>query len=233
MKRELQVAALLACAVLVAGALMLLQIRDMTFVAEWFVASFLFGVFVFLQFWQRRELNRPALSSPLYPTLGWANRITLVRGVLIAACGGFLWPDGTDMATAWICAPLYTVAAILDRVDGFIARRRGKATLLGAELDTVVDALGMLVVPLLAVSIGKIHWSYLLVSAAYYLFQFGLYWRRQNGQAVYPLVPNNLRRARGLSDGFYCRCPVAAFPCPNDTRDWHCLHGAGAGWFCR
>jgi CDP-diacylglycerol--glycerol-3-phosphate 3-phosphatidyltransferase len=75
--------------------------------------------------------------------------------------------------------------------------------LLGTELDTAVDALGLLVVPLLAVDLGKIHWSYLLVSVAYYLFQLGLYWRRQHGKPVYPLVPHNLRRVlAGFQMGF-------------------------------
>lgn len=203
MKRELQLAALLASVVLLAGALALLQIHSQIFAAQWFVFSSLLTSFILLQCWQRRALNRAAVGSPLYPTLGWANRITLLRGVLIAACGGFLWADAPGIATAWICAPLYTVAAILDRVDGFVARRSGRTTLLGTEFDTVVDALGLLVVPLLAVGLDKIHWSYLLVSAAYYLFQLGLYWRRQHGKAVYPLVPNNLRRAlAGFQMGF-------------------------------
>src|SRR5688572_20417391 len=92
MKRELQLAALLACAALLAGAILLGLVEGFTFAAEWFITSCLLASFVWLQCWRRRALNRPAASTVLYPTLGWANRITLFRGVLIAACGGFLVP---------------------------------------------------------------------------------------------------------------------------------------------
>jgi CDP-diacylglycerol---glycerol-3-phosphate 3-phosphatidyltransferase len=203
MKRELQLAALLACALLSVAAFILLQTQGKKFAAGWLLVSFLLGSFVWLQCWRRHELNRAAIDSPLHTSLGWANRITLVRGVLIAACGGFLWREPTALAIGWICGPLYALAAILDRVDGLVARRSNRTTLLGTELDTVVDALGLLVAPLLAISLGKIHWSYLLVSAAYYFFQLGLYSRRRRGLAVYPLLPNKLRRTfAGFQMGF-------------------------------
>ncbi len=203
MKYELQLAALLACAALLVGAILLALAEGFTFAGEWFITSCMFAGFVWLQCWRRRALNRPTSNAVLYPTLGWANRITLFRGVLIAACGGFLLPASTVLAVGWIGGPLYSIAAILDRVDGYVARRSGQTTLLGIEFDTVVDALGMIVAPLLALSLGKIHWTYLLVSVAYYLFQLGLYWRRSQGLPVYPLIPNKLRRAlAGFQMGF-------------------------------
>lgn len=203
MKRELQLAALLAGAVLLAGAIAIQRIEGFGFAAAWFVTSLLFASFVWLQCWRRRALNRAAPHTVLYSTLGWANRITLLRGLLIAACGGFLLLEPTMLAVGWICAPLYTAAAILDRVDGYIARRSSQTTMLGTEFDTVVDALGLLVAPLLALSLGKIHWSYLLVSLAYYLFQFGLHWRKHRGLPVYPLLPSKLRRVlAGFQMGF-------------------------------
>ncbi|MES2625791.1 MAG: CDP-alcohol phosphatidyltransferase family protein [Pseudomonadota bacterium] len=203
MKRELQLAALVDGALLLVGAFVLLQDEGPVFASKWLLLTSILVCFVWLQCWRRRELNRADLNSPVYPVLGWANHITLGRGALIAACGGFLWPAATTLAVGWICAPLYTVAAILDRVDGFVARRSGRTTLLGTELDTVVDALGLLVAPLLAISLGKIHWSYLLVSAAYYLFQFGLYWRERHGHPTFPLAPSKLRRVlAGFQMGF-------------------------------
>jgi CDP-diacylglycerol--glycerol-3-phosphate 3-phosphatidyltransferase len=203
MKRELQLAALLACAALLAGAILLALVEGGIFAAQWFVGSGLLTAFVWLQCWRRRALNRAASGTALYSTLGWANRLTLVRGVLIAACGGFLLPGASVVDIGWICAPLYSIAAILDRLDGYVARRNHQTTLLGIEFDTVVDALGMLVAPLLAWSLGKIHWTYLCVSAAYYVFQLGLYWRRRQGLAIYPLAPSKLRRAlAGFQMGF-------------------------------
>lgn len=146
---------------------------------------------------KRLHLNRRDALSALYPDLGWANRMTLGRGWLIAAAGGFLViPDVLDEFTVlvWITAGAYSVAAIFDRVDGFIARKSQRSSLLGAELDTVFDALGLMVAPLLALQLGKIHVSYLLVSVAYYLFVLGLQWRERHHKPVYPLAPSKLRR---------------------------------------
>jgi CDP-diacylglycerol--glycerol-3-phosphate 3-phosphatidyltransferase len=81
---------------------------------------------------------------------------------------------------------------------------------MGASLDTVFDALGLVVAPLLAVLYAKVHWSYLLVSVAYYLFQTGVYWRRRHGRVVYPLPPNILRRTlAGFQMGYVA---VALWP---------------------
>ena len=66
---------------------------------------------------------------------------------------------------------------------------------LGNELDTVSDALGMAVAAGLAWSYGQVHWSYLLMGAAYYLFHAGLSVRRMRGLPIYPLPPAMHRRA--------------------------------------
>lgn len=160
---------------------------------QWLLQSQLLWVVVWVQAWRRRHLNH-ADNSPLFPDLGLANRLTLLRGGLIAATGGFLFQPQFAGLGGWVPALLYSVAAILDRVDGYVARSSRRQTLFGSELDTRFDALGLLVAPLLAVAYARIHWSYLAVSAAYYLFQFGLYWRCHNGLPVCPLLPNTLRR---------------------------------------
>ncbi|HDZ09205.1 CDP-alcohol phosphatidyltransferase family protein [Pseudohongiella sp.] len=159
------------------------------------------AVALWLLGWQqtrkRLPLNRANPSAPLYPTLGWANRMTLGRGWLIAVTGGFLLIPGvliTHPVLLWTAAALYSIAAILDRADGFVARRSKQTSLLGGELDTVFDALGLLVAPLLALQHGKIHAAYLLVSVAYYLFVIGIRIRQQHNKPVYPLPPSPLRR---------------------------------------
>src|SRR5690606_21176327 len=86
---------------------------------------------------------------------------------------------------------------------------------LGTELDTAYDALGLLIAPLLAVSYGKIHWSFLLVSAAYYIFQWGLYWRRTHNLPVYELLPSMLRRTlAGFQMGFVAVILLPCFQAP-------------------
>ncbi|OFE11572.1 hypothetical protein PHACT_13615 [Pseudohongiella acticola] len=146
---------------------------------------------------KRLHLNRANTSAALQSDLGPANCMTLSRGWLIAATGGFLLiPDvlATHPVLLWIAAALYSVAAIFDRVDGYLARRSQRTSLLGAELDTVFDALGLLIAPVLALQHGKIHASYLLVSVAYYLFVVGIKVRERNHKPVYALPPSVLRR---------------------------------------
>ncbi len=163
----------------------------------WLLVSSLLWLLVYLLTRPRLHLNRIDASVPLLEGLGWANRMTLARGWLIAACGGCLAiPALLEHAAivVWIAAAAYSIAAIFDRVDGFIARKTGRTSQLGAELDTLFDALGLMVAPVLALLLGKTHWSYLLVSVAYYLFVAGIKIRQHNKLPVYPLAPSQLRR---------------------------------------
>lgn len=171
---------------------------------QWFALSGLIWAFICYQTRRRLPLNRRDPEAPLYRELGWANRLTLLRAWLIAAVAGFLfqpWPEGRALA----CVPglLYLFAAVLDRVDGYVARRTGQSSLLGIELDTVSDALGLAVASLLAFGYGQVHWSYLLFGIAYYLFHAGILWRNWRGLPVCPLPPALHRRAwAGFQMGF-------------------------------
>ncbi|MDD9894252.1 MAG: CDP-alcohol phosphatidyltransferase family protein [Gammaproteobacteria bacterium] len=144
---------------------------------------------------RRLDLVRPKQESPLYKNLGWGNRITLFRSWLIAATAGFLfqpWPDGPLLS--WLPGMIYFAGAILDRVDGYVARRSGQSSLFGIELDTVADAIGLAVASLLAVGYGQAHWSFLLMGLAYYAFHAGIYWRKKQNLPVYALPPAMHRR---------------------------------------
>lgn len=163
----------------------------------WFATSALLWLLAGFQTFKRLTLNRADTQAPLYNSLGWANRMTISRGWLISACGGLLATPTLLITTStliWIVAASYSIAAIFDRLDGFVARKTRLTSQLGAELDTVFDALGLLVAPLLALHLGKIHWSYLLVSIAYYLFVIGLKIRKRKGRVIYPLASSQLRR---------------------------------------
>jgi len=84
-----------------------------------------------------------------------------------------------------------------------VARRSQQVSLLGNELDISFDALGLVVAPLLAIGLGKIHASYLALSVAYYIYQWGLQRRRNLGLPVHALPPNPLRRIlAGFQMGF-------------------------------
>lgn len=162
---------------------------------QWVLQTGAIWWFVYRQFVDRIDLNRRETDSALYPTLGWGNRLTLLRGGLIAVVGGFLFQTWSAGIWGWIPGILYSLAAIIDRIDGYVARKNKQPSILGQELDTVFDALGLAVAPLLAVWFGQVHWSYLSVSLAYYLFQWRLKRRRERNLPVYPLPPSFFRRA--------------------------------------
>ena len=209
MKYELQVIAGLGCGILLIG-FSLLGVADGWHVAgQWLLQAGLIWGFVWQYAGRRLALNRAAAGMPLYTNLGWGNRLTLLRGGLIALTGGFLFLNLNEL----LPAILYTLAALLDRLDGYVARRSKQVSLLGNELDITFDALGLLVAPLLAIGWGKIHGSYLVLSMAYTVYQWALQRRRNLGLIVYPLPPNPLRRTlAGFQMGFVA---VALWPVLN------------------
>ncbi|MDR0781279.1 MAG: CDP-alcohol phosphatidyltransferase family protein [Pseudomonadales bacterium] len=167
---------------------------------HWALAAWGFWLPIWFLAWQRRAHNRSDEKAAPFRDLGWGNRLTLLRGLLLAALGGFaLQPAGTP----WLPAACYGSAALLDRLDGEVARRTRHCSELGAALDTLYDALGLVLAPLVALRLGKLHESYLLTSVAYYWFVAGLYWRRWHEQPVHPLLPSALRRTlAGCQMGF-------------------------------
>jgi CDP-diacylglycerol--glycerol-3-phosphate 3-phosphatidyltransferase len=178
--------------------------------AQWFLQAGLLWALVTYEARGHLPLNRKDSESPVYSQLGLANRLTILRGGLIACTGGFLFQKLPTEGLAAIPAGCYALSAIIDRLDGFAARRTGQVSQMGMELDTVFDALGLAIAPLLAVWYGKIHWSYLLVSCAYYLFKYGQRYRQKKSLPLFALKPKLSRRAiAGFQMGFIA---VVLFP---------------------
>lgn len=135
--------------------------------------------------------------------IGVANTITLSRGILIALLGGMLIFPEIDSALQVAVGVAYSLAAIADFIDGFVARKLGETSPLGEKLDGDFDALGIAITPLLGIKLGQLPWLYLLVGVAYYLFLFGMYYRRKNGKPIYDLVESQFRRTiAGFQMGF-------------------------------
>jgi phosphatidylglycerophosphate synthase len=86
--------------------------------------------------------------------LGAANLVTLVRAALAAWAAGLLraWPDPK---VAWLAVGLAVAFALLDGIDGTLARRSGLASPFGARFDMEVDAFFILVLSALAWHHGK------------------------------------------------------------------------------
>ncbi|NNE39155.1 MAG: CDP-alcohol phosphatidyltransferase family protein [Gammaproteobacteria bacterium] len=185
------------------------------FATQWLILSTIVLVIVIIQTIHRLDKNCLDENSSPYSSLGWGNRATIFRGVLIAALAGFLMNPWPGSYLIWLPGCIYTIAAIIDRVDGYLARITKMESQLGAELDTVYDAIGLLIAPLLAVVYGQLHWSYLLVSIAYYLFVLGIYLRKFRGQEVYRLPANISRRAiAGFQMGFVAAVLLPIFKPP-------------------
>lgn len=102
--------------------------------------------------------------------LGPANRITLVRAILVAGLAGLLpYPDRIA-DHGWLLLGVAVVALLLDGVDGWIARTRAAATEFGARFDMELDALFMLILCGLIWSLDKVGAWILLIGLMRYVF---------------------------------------------------------------
>lgn len=89
-----------------------------------------------------------------FDRLGAANQVTLARGVLVALLAGVIGMSTTPrLQIAVLCTA--TLAAVLDAVDGWLARRTRMSSSYGARFDMETDALLILVLSLLAWQFGK------------------------------------------------------------------------------
>ncbi len=196
LRRELKQLGIQGTILFLLLALGLGMLESPVFASRWLMPTLFCWGFVLWQCLRRLHLNHSPTDDKLLSTLGTGNQLTLARGLLIAATAGFLATTGlqTRPLLPYLPAVLYTAAALGDALDGYIARKRQQVTELGKELDTTLDATGLVIAPLLAVLYGKLFPIYLLVSVAYYLFQWGLLWRRRFNKPIYSLPPSRLRR---------------------------------------
>lgn len=101
-------------------------------------------------------------------TLGPADRVTLFRATLVGAVAALMADAFVRPAVVPALVTLSVVALVLDAVDGWVARRTGTASPLGARFDGEVDAFLILVLSVyMSRSIGP--WV-LAIGAARYLF---------------------------------------------------------------
>jgi CDP-diacylglycerol--glycerol-3-phosphate 3-phosphatidyltransferase len=150
------------------------------------------------QLWRLRGLNvlvgpkggsdadTVAGSGPERTKLGAATAVTLIRSWLVAIVAGHLWLPAVQGDGSLNVGLLYSAAALLDGVDGRVARHGGVVTRLGARLDVATDAVGLLVAPLVAVRAGRLPPWYLLLAFAYPLFRAALALQKRRGRPVFP-----------------------------------------------
>jgi len=105
--------------------------------------------------------NYQPVTKILLPHLGYATWLTLLRAGLIGTLTGFVFQNIPITAEksnwlAWTPGVIYILAILLDYIDGYVARISGHETRLGEWLDTKIDALGLLVAPVLAIGYGRL-----------------------------------------------------------------------------
>ena len=78
------------------------------------------------------------------PTRTWtpANVVTMAR-IAVVPVFGWALANAADDAVGWRLAAtgLFVIAALTDRLDGYLARSRGQITALGVVLDPIADKL--------------------------------------------------------------------------------------------
>ena len=137
----LEHAIVLAVTLVCASVLQRTLLLGEAFVAKVFVAAVAGGTLTAL-------LAMRYLSTDAF---GAANRVTLVRGAMLAtlvACIG-------EATAAWLVVVVTGTAIALDGVDGWLARRNGTASSFGARFDMETDALLLLVLAVLVWQFGK------------------------------------------------------------------------------
>jgi phosphatidylglycerophosphate synthase len=128
--------------------------------------------------------------------LGSASRVTLARATLAVGVAALVADSFSHRTPVALLVTLAAVALALDAVDGWVARRTGTASALGARFDGEVDAFLILALSgYVAATYGA--WV-LAMGAARYLFLAGewlLPWMRA------PLPPRRWRRIVAAAQG--------------------------------
>ncbi len=216
--RQALLVTLLYTAGILAGFLPLRVQLDSATAWRWLLLASLFALRPLWLLWRGLVHNHRTGEETLLSTLGVGNAITLVRGLLIAGLGGFLFTGPLSGLSAWLPALLYMMAALLDGLDGYAARATDQVTELGVRLDMALDGLGVLAAVAVGVAHGRLPLWYLPVGFSRELFVAGLWWRERRELPIYPLPPSRQRRiAAGLQMGFLGMVLWPLFSAPATT----------------
>ena len=162
---------------------------------RWLVGSMVVWAYCMWLLFRGLEDNCRESDSVPFASLGWPTLVTVMRGALLAVTAGFVFIPMPLGARGFIPAIAYSLASVLDHVDGRLARSLDRTTRLGQKLDMELDAAGILIASLLTIQYEKIPPWYLVIGLLRYAFVLGLAWRRRRSKVLLDLDPNSLRRA--------------------------------------
>jgi phosphatidylglycerophosphate synthase len=123
------------------------------------------GIFVLL-------MGGTAIVTPPSRALGAADSVTAFRAMLVALMAGSIGRP-YDTPLVWAAIVISTIVALLDGVDGWLARRDGTPTPFGARFDMETDALLILVLSILVWQQEKAGAWVLLCGLMRYAFVLG------------------------------------------------------------
>ena len=126
-----------------------------------------------------------------------ATVLTTCRGSAAVVLAGFLVVERPTGMLVWLPALLFGAAALLDGVDGQLARATGTESAFGSRLDTEMDSLALLIGVAVAIRFGQAPLVFLLVGLARYAFVAGIIRRRWQGIRVGELPARSSRRILG------------------------------------
>ena len=174
----------------------------------------------------RLKGNRSSSREGLHPTLGPANLLTLARSLLAAYLAGFVaFPPGA-MVIPWAPGVIYLLVVVGDALDGLVARRTGRVTELGSELDMATDRMAFLAAIGVAVVQDKLHSGFLILGLLPYLFAAHMYFRRRASGPTPSPVADGFRQLVGTLLTLFLA--VALLPMFNSSQ----LHLPGVFLFC-
>lgn len=124
-----------------------------------------------------------------------ATAVTVVRGTAVVVLAGFLATGQPAGPAAWLPPLLFAAAALLDGLDGVVARALDAVSPFGTRLDAEVDGFTLLVGAAVAVRFGAAPSAYLAVGLARFAFVAGKLRRHRRGAAVAELSPSPVRPA--------------------------------------
>ena len=146
-----------------------------------------------------------ALARDLGDRLEPASWVTIARATLAVGVAALVADSFAHETPVALLVSLAAVALVLDLVDGWVARRTGTATALGARFDGEVDAFLILA---LSVYVAPEYGAWVLaIGAARYLFGAGewlLPWMRA------PLPPRRWRKVVAAAQGVVLTVAAAA-----------------------
>jgi phosphatidylglycerophosphate synthase len=134
---------------------------------------------------------------------GTANALTLIRLILTALMGGLAFEVAFHEFApspwmAWLFCALAVAALIIDGLDGYVARRENLVSDFGGRFDMEVDALQILLLCIVAVTLGKAGLWVLIGGALRYAYEVaGVFWPALQR----PLPPSFRRKLMSVIEG--------------------------------